>query len=152
MLEQQVIIRIFNFLDHLISQLKSALITSYFSILRSHYINRRIDIIVFDNPYFLRLVQGARDLFLNKKRERLSTIKDISLKITPPFTSRNNYYINAAFKFAFVGFLRIGEFIYIRVKKITLSFQTIRFIRSDFTFFTDYAIIRLKRSKTDKMY
>ena len=52
----------------------------------------------------------------------------------------------------FVNFLRISEFIYIRTKKITLSFKIIGFIRSDLTFFTDYTIIKLKKNKTDKIY
>ena len=152
MLEQWVMIRAFSFSDYLINQLKPATITSYLSILRSYYVNRRIDIAVFDSPYFLRLVQGARGLFPSKKRERLPIIRDILLKIISPFTSRNDYHINAAFKLAFVSFLRISEFIYTRIKKITLFFKVIRFIRSDFTLFTDYTIIRLKRSKTEKIY
>ena len=152
MLGQWVTIRAFSFSDYFISQLKPATITSYLFTLRSYYVNRRIDTAVFDNPYFLRLIQGARGLFFNKKRERLPIIKDILSKITPPPTSRNDYYINAAFKFAFAGFLRMGEFIYIRIKKITPSFKAIEFIRSDFTLSTDYAIIRLKKSKTNKIY
>ena len=152
MFGQWVTIRVFSFSNYFISQFKPATITSYLFILRLYYVNHRIDIVVFDNPYFLRLIQGARGFFPSKKHERLSIIKDILLKITLSFTSLNDYYINRIFKFAFAGFLRIGEFIYIRIKKITLFFKATEFIRSDFTFSTNYAIIRLKRSKTDKIY
>ena len=66
--------------------------------------------------------------------------------------SRNNYYINTAFKIVFASFLRIGEFIYNYIREITLSFKVIGLIRSDFTAFTDYTIVRLKRSKTNEIY
>ena len=134
------------------SQFKPATIISYLSTLRSHHVNHRIDTAVFDSPHLLRLVQGARGFFPSRKRERLPITKDILSKITPPPMSRNDYHINAAFKLAFAAFLRIGEFIYTYTKKITPSFKAIGLTRSDLTLSTNHAIIRLKRSKTDKIY
>ena len=107
---------------------------------------------MFDSPYLLRLVQGARSLFPSRKRERLPIIRDILSKITPPSTSRNDYHIDAAFKLAFAGFLRMGEFTYTYIKEITPSLKATGLTRSDLTLSTDYAIIRLKRSKTDRMH
>ena len=152
MLGQWVVIRTFGSSDHLMSQLKPATITSYLSALRSHHIDRRIDTTVFDSPHLLRLVQGARGLFPSRKRERLPVTRDILSKITPPPTSRNDYHIDAAFKLAFAGFLRMGEFTHTHAKEITPSFKATGLTRSDLTLSTDHAIVRLKRSKTDKMH
>ena len=107
---------------------------------------------MFDSSYLLRLVQGARSLFPSRKRERLLIIRDILSKITPPPTSRNNYHIDAAFKLAFAGFLRMGEFIYSYIKEMTPSFEATGLTRSDLILSIDHAIIRLKRSKTDRMH
>ena len=46
----------------------------------------------------------------------------------------------------------MGEFIYTRVKEIKPSFKAIGFTRLDVILSTDYAIIRLKRNKTDKLH
>ena len=152
MLGQWIAIRAYGSIDHLMSQLKPGTIISYLSALRSYHIDRRINTIVFDSPHLLHLVQGARSLFPSRKRERLPITRDILSKITPPPTSRNDYYINAAFKLAFAGFLRIGEFTHTYIKEITPSFETTGLTRSDVILSIDHAIVRLKRSKTDKMH
>ena len=110
MLGQWVTTRAYGSTDHLMSQLKPSTITSYLSALRSYHIDRRIDTLVFDSPHLLRLVQGAWSLFPSRKHERLPITRDILTRITPPPTSRDDYHIDAAFKLAFAGFLRMGEF------------------------------------------
>ena len=133
-------------------QLKPSTIISYLSALRSHHIDRQIDTAVFDSPHLLHLVQGARSLFPGRKRERLPIIRDILSKITPTPTSQDDYNINAAFKLAFAGFLHISEFTHTHTKEITQSFIITGLTRSDVTLLSDHTIMRLKRSKIDKMY
>ena len=79
MLGQWIAIRAYGLTDHLINQLKSGTIISYFLILHSYHVDRRINTIVFDSPYLLRLVQRARSFFSNRKHERLLITKDILL-------------------------------------------------------------------------
>ena len=152
MLGQWVAIRAFNSTDHLTSQLKPSSITDYLSALRSYHVDRRIDTTVFESPYLLRLVQGARSLFPGKRRERLPITRDILTKITPTPVSRDDYNVDAAFKLAFAGFLRIGEFTHTRAREISQSFAASGLTRSDLTFSSDHVIVRLKRSKTDRMH
>ena len=133
-------------------QLKPSTITNYLSALRSHHIDRQIDTAMFDSPHLLRLVQGARSLFPDRKRERLPIIRDILSKITPTPTSQDDYNINAAFKLAFVGFLHIGEFTHTYIKELTQSFIITGLICLDIILSSDHAIVRLKRSKINKIY
>ena len=135
------------------SQIKPSIITSYLSALRSYHVDRRISTTVFDSPHLLRLVQGARSLFPGQKRERLPITRDILLKITPTLTTRDEQQVDAAFKLAFTGFLRMGEFTHAKAKeKNSTTFVTTSLTRSDITIAADHAIIRLKRSKTDKTH
>ena len=133
-------------------QLKPSTIASYLSALRSYHIERRIDTAVFDSPHLLRLVQGARSLFPGRRRERLPVTRDILSKITPTPASQDDYNIDAAFKLAFAGFLCMGEFTHTRAREGAQSFTTTGLTRSDVTLSSDHAIVRPKRSKTDKMH
>ena len=107
---------------------------------------------MFDSPHLLRLVQGARSLFPGRKHKRLPIIRDILSKITPTPASQDDYNIDVAFKLAFAGFLYIGEFTHTHIKEITQSFIITGLTRLDVTLLLDYAIVRLKRSKIDKIY
>ena len=145
-------IRAFGSINYLINQFKPSTIVNYFFILRFYQVNYRIDIAVFDNFYLLRLIQGTRSLFFNKRRKRLFITRNILSKIILTFIFKDDYNINAVFKLAFVDFLRIKEFIYIRTKKNTQSFTATGLTRSDLILSSDYTIVKLKKSKTDKIY
>ena len=57
------------------------------------------------------------------------------------------------FKLTFMGFLYIGEFTYAKIKeKNNPIFIITNLTHSDVTIAVDYTTIRLKRSKTDKIY
>ena len=115
--------------------------------------DHRVNTTVFDSPHLLRLVQGARSLFSSQKRERLPITRDILLKITPIPTTRDEQQVNAAFKLAFTGFLRMGEFTHVKIKeKNSSTFAATGLTRLDIIITIDHAIIRLKRSKTDKTH
>ena len=67
--------------------------------------------------------------------------------------TRDEQQINTVFKLAFAGFLCMGEFTYTKVKEVNgLTFVVTGLTRSDVTLSTDHVIIRLKRSKMDKMH
>ena len=58
---------------------------------------------------------------------------------------------DTAFKTAWAGFLQVGEFTYTQQDLKSKAFKDTGLTRSDITFAEDdgYAILRLKRSKTD---
>ncbi len=92
-------------------------------------------------------------MFSQAKKTRLPTTKDILLNITriKP-TSLQDLNINTAFKVAWAGFLRMGEFTYTKADlKNHKVFSATKLTRSDITFPQDdqYVVLRLKRSKID---
>lgn len=86
------------------------------------------------------------------KVKRLPITKDLLGKITaPPPTSIEDFNTDAAFKIAWAGFPRMGEITYTAAQAKKTSFSSIKATRSDISFAEDdeYAVLRLKRSKTD---
>ncbi len=101
------------------------------------------------------IIKGGRKLFLSKKRNCLSISKDILEKITedkPLFVTDLNF--NTAFKVAWAGFMKMGELIYTAAKAKKATFAKTGLTRLDISFAEgdQYAILRLKRSKTDTKY
>jgi len=91
-------------------------------------------------------------LFPSTKKTKLPIIKDILDKIITLRPYKADANIDAAFIMAFIGFLYIGEIIYLNRK--AKDFSTIKALRSDVRIAPNsYLIVfYLKRSKTDKTY
>lgn len=69
---------------------------------------------------------------------------------TPP-CFLDDYNIDAAFKVAWAGFLRLGEMTYTRSERTSPAFADTKATRSRVSFAEgdQYAVLRLRRSKTD---
>ena len=106
---------------------------------------------VFKSSLLARLVQGARNLFSGPRRVRLPITSDLLSAITPSPISRDDINMNAAFKLAFAGFLRMKEFTHTKQRAAdSQAFVSANLTRSDVRLAADHATVRLKRSKTDK--
>ncbi len=108
---------------------------------------------VCDAPRLAWIIKGGRTLFPSVKSTRLPITKDIFKKITAqPMKSLEDLNIDAVFKIAWVGFLRLGEITYTasELKKKSTFVET-HTTRSDISLAEgdQYAVLRLKRSKTD---
>lgn len=98
------------------------------------------------------MLSGARYLYPHIKKERLPITKDILEKITSSVPlSIEELNIDTAFKIAWAGFLRMGEFIYTKAEAQASTFVDTKPTRSDITFSDNdqHPILRLKRNKTD---
>jgi len=95
---------------------------------------------------------GAILLFPSIKKTKLPIIKDILDKIIILRPYKADINIDAAFIMAFIGFLYIGEIIYLNRK--AKDFSTIKALYSDVRIAPNsYLIVfYLKRSKIDKTY
>ena len=101
------------------------------------------------------LLAGGRSFFSFIKFLYLPIIKDILYIIrTSSLNFVNNFNLDTAFKIAWAGFMKLKKLIYTIAKKANLSFKNIHLTRSDITFSKQdqYAILRLKCSKTDTNY
>jgi hypothetical protein len=142
-------------------QVKPDTIQGYLSALRSYHVDLPLNTDVFDSEHLKRLLKGAKRLYNRPSdSERRPITKDILTQITShslpsPITevSRINMLnFDTAFKVAFTGFFRLGEIIYSTAEaRNAVTFQATRLTRQDVRFFnkSQYATIRLKRSKTD---
>lgn len=133
-------------------QVKPNTVQSYLSALRSYHVDNNLPIQVFSSPRIDRILNGARYLFPYTKKERLPITKDILQKITQATPiSIEELNIDTAFKVAWAGFLRMGEFTYTDTEAQSRVFARTKLTRSDITFSDgdQHAILRLKRSKTD---
>lgn len=69
-----------------------------------------------------------------------------------PLISCDDVNVNAAFKLAFAGFLRTGEFTHTKERAAdSQAFAMANLSRSDVRLAADHATVRPKRSKTDKL-
>jgi hypothetical protein len=142
-------------------RIKPETILSYLSALRSVHVDRRIATDVFDSDWLARIVNGIRRHQPQRLKKQASPItKEILEKLveapttyqagSPEFINNANFIVVA--KVAFAGFLRSGEFTYdLSDLQDLRTFQQTKLLRLDITFgdLDDYAIISLKRSKTD---
>jgi hypothetical protein len=112
---------------------------------------------VFNDAWLKRIIAGIRraTLFKHKKRATPLTPNLLRLATAPhaSFTQVDNVNINAAFKLAFSGFLRSGEFMADDRLNKHISENT-KLIRSDVTFGlnNEHILLRLKHSKTDLLH
>ena len=108
---------------------------------------------VFKSLLLARLVQGARNHFPGTRRERLPITPKLLQAVTPSPISHDDINVNAAFKLAFVGFLRMGEFTHTKQRAADRqAFAAANLTRSDVRLAADHATVRLKRSKTDELH
>jgi hypothetical protein len=119
--------------------------------------NRRIPTTVFNDAWLKRIIAGIRraTLFKHKKRATPLTPDLLRLATAPyaSFTQVNNVNIDAAFKLAFSGFLRSGEFM-ANNKLNKHTSENTKLTRSNITFGPNnkHILLRLKRSKTDLLH
>lgn len=152
MLEEWAANRIFGSSLPKQGQVKPDTVQSYLSGIKSYHIDRRLSLSDFDSPRMALIIKGGKRLFSSKKRNRRPITKDILEKITEdePLTL-DDLNADTAFKVAWAGFLRLGEITYTATEAKKTSFKDTKVTRSDISFSEgdQYAILRLKRSKTD---
>ncbi len=152
MLEEWAATRIFGGKLPKQGQIKLDAVLSYLSALKSYHIHRRLSLRGFDDTWMALIINGGRRLFSSKKQNRLLITEEILVKIIeeklPSITDIN---VDTTFKVAWAAFMRMRELTYIaaEAKKATIA-QT-GLTRSDISFpeGDQYAILRLKQSKTD---
>jgi hypothetical protein len=138
------------------TKLKPDTIQSYLAALRSVHVDRRLSTKVFEGEWLARVVSGIRRCTpLTPKKKALPITPDILEQLTAPYETSNKYEdvnLNTAWKVAFAGFLRSGEFTQDDRQHDNLhTFSNIKLTRGDVTFGpnNEYALLLLKRSKTD---
>lgn len=133
-------------------RIKPETLITYLSSLRSYHIDHNLPTDPFEAPCLARIIKGGKRIFSRAKAERLPITKNIFSQITSFIpSSTEDHSIDAAFKVAWAGFLRLGEITYTHAERNKSSFASTSTTRSD-VFFSEndqYAILRLKRSKTD---
>ncbi len=137
------------------NRIKADTILMYLAAIRSVHTDRCINDSVFDSPWLKRIVAGIRRLQVHVKRQANPiTIAQLDRMTTSATPTINDLNFEAAAKTAFAGFLRAGEFTYTEKDLKRNSFSKTKPTRSDVTFSDDnrYAILRLKRSKTDRKH
>lgn len=152
MLEEWAANRVFGSSLPKQGQVKPDTVQNYLSGLKSYHIDCRLSLSGFDSPRMALIIKGGKRLFPSKKRNRRPITKDILEKITEdePLTV-DDLNADTAFKVAWAGFLRLGEITYTATEAKKASFKDKKVTRSDISFSEgdQYAILRLKRSKTD---
>jgi hypothetical protein len=135
-------------------RLKPDTMNVYLSALRSVHIDRRLPVDVFDSLWLRRIMHGYRVTFPQSIRKRLPITKAILTSIISKVSSLNDLNASVALLVAWAGFLRIGEITYNIPPSRDPTFTATKITRSDITFAVNdqYAILRLKRSKTDRDY
>lgn len=126
--------------------------SSYLSALKSYYIDRQLSLKAFDTPRIALIIKGGKKLFPKQKAKRLPITKDILEKITENKpVDLNELNVDTAFKVRWAGFLRLGEITYTGTELKKASFSDTKVTRSDISFSkgNQYAVLRLKQSKTD---
>ena len=110
-------------------KIKPETLINYISVIWSYYVDLGYLIATFKDYTIKRALMGAILLFLFIKKTKLLIIKDILNKIITSRPYKANANINTAFIMAFMGFLYIGEIIYLNKK--AKDFSTIRALYSN---------------------
>ncbi len=98
------------------------------------------------------IIKDGRKPFPSKKRNRLLSTKEILEKITEEeLLSITDLNVDTAFNVAWAGFMRMGELTYTEAEAKKATFAGTSLTKSDISFTEgdQYAILRLKQSKTD---
>jgi hypothetical protein len=140
---------------------KPSLITSRHSApftLRSVHVDKHLNTAVFANEHLKRLVDGAKRLDTDstvsvRRPITLSILEKIVNPAPPPSASLSpaqldSLRVDTAFKVAFAGFLRMGEFTYNKAElKDRTTFQKERPLLGEVVIKPSHATFTLKRSK-----
>ena len=110
-------------------RIKPETLSNYISAIWSYYIDLGHLITAFKDYTIKRALVRAILLFLSTKKSKLLIIKDILDKIITFSPCKADINIDAAFIIAFIGFLYIGEIIYLN-KKVK-DFSIIKALYSD---------------------
>ncbi len=152
MLEEWVATRIFGSTLPKQSQIKPDAVLSYLLALKSYHIDWWVSLGGFDNPRMALIIKDGRRLFPSKKRNCLPITKEILKKITEEgLLSITDLNVDTSFMVAWAGFMGMGELTYTAAEAKKATFAETSLTRSDISFAKrdQYAILRLKRSKTD---
>ncbi len=155
MLEKLAATRIFGSTLPKQGQIKPDAVLSYLSAFKLYHIDRGLSLRGFDDPRMTLIIKGGRRLFPSKKQNRLPITKEILEKITEKeLLSITDLNVDTAFKVAWAGFIRMGELTYTAAEAKKTTFAETGLTSSDISFAERdlYAILRLKRSKTDTEY
>ena len=143
------------------TRIKPKTISHYLSALRSVHVDKRLTTTVFTNEHLKRLLDGAKRLDDGSKLRirrpiTLPILEKIVKPAPPPSTSLSTTQLDAlrvdtAFKVAFAGFLRMGEFTYTKAElKDRVTFQRERLLLADVEVKPSHAVLTLKRSKASQ--
>lgn len=133
-------------------QVKPKTMSSYLSALKCYHVDRHFSLETFDTPRIALIIKGGKRLFPKQRATRLPITKDILEKIMADEpVNIDELNIDTAFKVAWAGFLRLGEIMYTGTEFKKASFSSTKVTRSDISFAkgNQYAVLRLKQSKTD---
>ncbi len=133
-------------------QIKPDAVLSYLSALKLYHIDRRLSLWGFDDSQMALIIKRGRRLFPSKNRSRLLMTKEIFEKIMEEeLLSITDLNVDTIFKVAWAGFMRMRELRYTAAEAKKATFAETGLTRSDISFAEgdQYAILRLKRSKTD---
>ena len=126
----------------------------YFAVICSIYVNRILLVIVFENTLLCCILDRATSFNPNLKEATLKLLILYSILAKIAISSNSILGVNtdAAFCFAFAGYLCIGEISYTDKQRSKPLFAITKTTRLDVQFspFRDYLTFHLKRSKTDK--
>lgn len=101
------------------------------------------------------IIKSKKKLFPKQKATYLSITKKIFKEIAKHnLIDFNKLNIDMSFMVAWAWFLRLGEIIYTSTELKKISFVRTKVTKSDVSFVKDnqYAVLRLKQSKTDTKY
>ncbi len=152
MLEEWAATRIYRTTLPKQGQVKPDMVLSYLSALKSYQIDKSLSLKGIDDPQMAPFIKGWRSLFPSKKQNRLPITKDILEKITEDEpVSATVLNVDTSFKVAWAGFMRMRELTYTAAEAKKATFAETSLTRLDISFAErdQYAILRLKRSKTD---
>lgn len=151
-LEERSATRIYGSTTPKLGRIKADTLQRYLSGLRSYHVDHNLPTQVFESPRLAWILNSGRRLFPSPKAKRLPITKEILEFITvTPLVSVEDLNIDTAFKMAWAGFLRLGEITYTAADLRKSSFPMTHVTRLDdaFTEYDQYAVLRLKNSKTD---
>jgi hypothetical protein len=136
------------------NKVKPETIASMLSALRSVHVDRRYSLVPFESPWLKRILDGIKRCQPDSEIRKAEPISKQTLVKTLESctTSIPDINFSTACKVAWAGFLRSGEFTYSeKDQPFSRNFINTKLTRSDITFDeqSKYAILRLKRSKTD---
>ena len=135
-------------------KVKPKTILSMVSALRSVHVERRLSTKPFESEWLKRILAGISRCHPSDNTKKAEPMSMVTLEkvVDTGDKSTEELNFNTACKIPFADFLRSGEFCYSASDlKDKYTFINTKLTRSDITFAADdsYAILRLKRSKSD---